>query len=353
MADQDRTTASALSYELQTGAKGFAFFQAVRLLEESFPEVAQVGNQGPVSKEVLRFCAHPSLGFPASDIESIEPSVLPGSDVACYRMQVNFLGLYGPDSPLPAHYTEDIIESEPDDHAVRDFLDLFQHRQVSLFYRCWKKYRYYLQYQPGGEDLFSQQMFSLIGVGDPQMRRDSHLNWSRLLSYTGLLAMRGHSARLIAGIVSHYFHGTTARVEQCIFRRATIDEEQQVRLGRKNTVLGEDLCLGASVPDNSGKFRLVLGPMDFHRFLGFLPLTPGPMDFPRFDEFLPLGRHHQAVRELIRFLLRDQLEFDLTLILQKEEIPDLVLTKTSLCRLGWSTWLGIHDDRDGVVVLKG
>ena len=49
---------------------------------------------------------------------------------------------------LPHHYTELLIQRirERDD-SLRDFLDLFHHRLISLFYRAWEKYRLPVAYE--------------------------------------------------------------------------------------------------------------------------------------------------------------------------------------------------------------
>jgi type VI secretion system protein ImpH len=250
---------------------------------------------------------------------------------------VNFLGLYGPDSPLPTFYTEDLITTDLDEDDRRNFLDLFQHRLISLFYRCWEKYRYYVQYRPGATDQFSQWMFALIGLGGADLRKESHVYWPRLLPYLGLLGMHTHSAAVLAGVVSHYFGAVPAEIEQCVGRWVRLAAEQQPILGQANGTLGEDSTLGKRFYDRSGKFRLHIG----------------PLDFASFQKFLPPGAHYWTVRELLMFGMRDQLEFDVRLVLRASDIPDLVLSAASPCRLGWSTWLGPRPQHDVSVVFPG
>ncbi|WP_299204952.1 type VI secretion system baseplate subunit TssG [uncultured Amphritea sp.] len=106
MADSERSAFLTLSNELQRTAHSFEFFKAVNLLE-SLHEGARVGYQGPVAKEAIRFKGHPSLAFPASDIQHAGIN-----RQGQLELQNNFIGLYGPASPMPAHVTESIIAEQ-------------------------------------------------------------------------------------------------------------------------------------------------------------------------------------------------------------------------------------------------
>jgi type VI secretion system protein ImpH len=251
-------------------------------------------------------------------------------------MTVTFMGLYGSVSPLPAFYTEELIAGNREESNRRDFLDLFHHRIISLLYRSWEKYRYYLQFQPGGTDRFSQWMYALVGLGGPAQREGLELDWERLLAYVGLLSMRSRSAPTLARIISHYFQGLPVRIQQCVERWVVIDHSQHARLGENNSSLGTDCTIGERVRDRSGKFRVCVGPLSFAVFGKYLPDGPG----------------YRPLQDLVRFSLRDPLEFDISLTLVKDEIPDLDLAADNPCRLGWSSWLGDHPDQDANVVLS-
>ena len=66
-------------------------------------------------------------------------------------------GIHGPDRaqrrPAPALHRAALPAGAdakgPERNALRDWLDLFNHRIVSLFYRAWEKYRFYLPYERG------------------------------------------------------------------------------------------------------------------------------------------------------------------------------------------------------------
>ena len=198
----------------------------------------------------------------------------------------------------------------------------------------WRKYRYRASFQSGAIDPFSSQLFALIGLGGDEIRKAKELNWKRLLPYLGLLSLRAHSAALIEAVLRYYFKHEDLVIEQCIERRVEILDEQRNRLGRDNSVLGEDLVLGERVRDRSGKFRIHITQLDWQRF----------------HEFLPIGFGYQPLCALVRFTLRDPLDYDIRLVLRQEEIRELRIGEQNACRLGWTSWLG-REKADGVVTL--
>src|SRR5262249_39658873 len=139
----------------------FSFFQAVRLMERLYPKKEPVGRFTPPSREVVRFFAHQSMAFPASQIQKIDwPEDGP------MRMMVNFMGMTGPLGALPLVYTELTRQRiRMKDHAMVAFFDLFNHRFISLFYQAWEKYRFPVAYERGERDRFSQYLLDFIGLG--------------------------------------------------------------------------------------------------------------------------------------------------------------------------------------------
>jgi len=126
----------------------FDFFQAVRLLERLTPTREPVGKFVNPKHEVVHFAAHPSVSFPASQLQA-----LTSKEGEPARMTVNFMGLIGPLGVLPHYYTElVIIRSRVKDHVLGDFLDIFNHRMISMFFQAWQKYRFTVAYERGERD---------------------------------------------------------------------------------------------------------------------------------------------------------------------------------------------------------
>ncbi|MFS2159550.1 type VI secretion system baseplate subunit TssG [Pseudomonas sp. Pseusp122] len=323
-------TASALS-GLTRCIREYSLFQAVALvidrLRDAHPHLSE-----DELYEQLEFQANPSFGFPGSDVDRVMFFEEHGQLRA--RLRFNLISLVGSGSPLPAFYGEQALGDSEDGNPTRSFLDLFHDRLQRLLLPIWRKYRYRASFRSGALDPFSAQLFALVGLGGEEIRKSKDLNWKRLLPYLGLLSLRAHSAALIEAVLRYYFKHEELFIEQCVQRRVQILHEQRNRLGGGNSVLSEDLVLGEYVCDRSGKFRIHIAELDWQRF----------------HEFLPVGSGYQPLCALVRFSLRDPLDYDIRLVLCQEEIRDLRIGEQNTCHLGWTSWLG-REKANGVVIL--
>lgn len=301
----------------------FDFFQAIRLLEKFRPERKSVGQFVHPAAEIAHFRAHPSLAFPASQIQDLEwPEDGP------VRMLVNFMGLIGPEGVLPNPYTSLIIERQRDgDNTLRDFLDIFNHRIISLFYRAWRKYRVDVACERGERELFSRHLLSLLGLGTEGMRDRQTLSDESLIYYAGLLAQRPRSAQALQQILSDYFD-VPVGIEQFSGGWYRLDPETQCRLSEENSDSGE-LGFGAVVGDEmwnqQSRVRIVIGPLTLERYA----------------DFLPDGQSFEPLRGWVRFFSNDEWDFELKLILEREQVPACALGADGVSgpQLGWVSWV--------------
>jgi type VI secretion system protein ImpH len=348
----------------------FDFFQAVRLLERLDRGRRPVGRGGPPGAEAVRFRAYQSLGFPASSIYEVRP---PSPDVPVPVMTVAFMGLTGPSGVLPRHYTELLLRLEhegkgPEKNALGAWLDLFNHRLISLFFRAWEKYRFYVPYERGEyilpePDTFTHSLFSLVGLGHKPLRNRLCVSFQReadgqkrerilakvddfsLLYYSGFLAHRPRCAVALEALLQDYFQ-LPVEVRQFQGQWLQLDPDNQSRLGPgdSNNQLGVNLVAGDRVWDVQNKIRLRVGPLRFAEFSGFLPdrsPVPGRKTF-----FL--------LCHLVRLYIGPELDFDVQLVLKAEDVPACQLAGASGGgpQLGWNTWLFNapcrHDAEDAV-----
>ena len=100
-------------------------------------------------------------------------------------------------------------------------------------------------------------------------------------------------------------------------------------------ILGETATIGARVWDCQHKFRVVFGPMDLS-------------DYSR---MIPSGDALVRLIAVVRNYAGDGLDWDLNLVLKKDEVPAVKLGEFG--ELGWTTWLGTRQsagDADDMII---
>lgn len=301
----------------------FGFFQAVRLLERLLPEREPVGGFVNPAEEIVHFGAHPSLAFPASEIQSLDAK--PGE---LARMTVNFLGLTGPLGALPQWYTGLIAERlRANDKGPRDFLDIFNHRFLSLFYQAWEKYRFAVAYERGELDRFSHLLLDLIGMGTDGLQDRQAVPDEAFLFFSGVLAQRPRSAKALESILAEYFQ-VPVEVQQLLGGWFRLDPATECCLGDRESSseqLGQGAVAGDEVWDQQARARIKLGPLSMSQYL----------------EFLPNGSAFAPLRALTRFFSNDEIDFDVQLVLDRAEVPacELGSTGDESPKLGWVSWV--------------
>lgn len=332
--------ASLVGEKLATEPYRFEFFQAVRLLEVLFPDRTPVGKFAHPSGEVVHFSANPSLAFPASQIQAID-EVKDGPA----RLTVNFMGLIGPEGALPNPYTTLIIERlRASDTAPRDFLDIFNHRIISLFYRAWRKYRFDVAGEHAERERFSRHLLSLVGLGTEGLQNRQVVPDNAMIYYAGLLSQHPRSAQALQQILTDYFD-VPVEIEQFVGDWYSLDTETQCQFA-EGTNASEELGFGAVVGDavwnQQSKVRIILGPLNLERYV----------------EFLPDGEAWEPLQDWVRFFSNEEWDFEVKLILEREHVPtcELGVEEAAGPQLGWVSWLKnapFRRDPDDTVLVMG
>ena len=309
----------------------FDFFQAVRLLQRLYPEREPVGASVDPRKEAVRFRSKVSIAFPPSAIDEIEAPPEADADRPA-RMTVPFWGLTGPIGVLPAPYTELLIERVRfKDTALWEFLDLFHHRMLSFFYRAWEKSRFPVSYERTGEDPFTAYLFDEVGMGTAGLRGRMSVPDQALVFYAGLISQKPHSSTAIAQVLGDYFR-VPVTVVQFHGQWLPLEAENLTRVGAANSELGKNLVAGTHVFVSQSKFRVRLGPLTLRQF----------------GAFLPNGRALRPLGQLTRFLAGFEFDFDVQLVLKKEEVPPCRLGGEGPIppMLGWTTWIRTEEMKE-------
>jgi len=319
-------------------APRFDFLQAVRLLEvvhRRRAEAARGRGKTPPDRTIagselsaaVRFSSRVSLGFPASDLASVQE---PEEEGGPFRVTVDFMGLAGLSGPLPRPLTELVIErSARGDVASRAFLDVFNHRLVELLYAARKKHRPSLATGAPETTRVADALFALVGLGTRGLRGRMQARGipdRALLTYAGLFSQRPRSMRGLETLLEDYF-GVRVRGHQLRGRWVALEADDCTRIGvtGKSRGLGRDAVLGTRMWDQQAAFELEIG----------------PLDDARLRDFLPTGTAYLPLCELVRFWVGLDLEFTLRLVVARDAVPAAALGGGS--RLGWTSWLKTAD----------
>jgi type VI secretion system protein ImpH len=315
------TYSQAIERLLREDPHSFGFFQAVRLLERLYPDRTHVGGFDDPASEVVRFGVPPYLSFPASEIQELD---LPGDGPA--RMRVNFFGLTGPQGVLPHAYTllaQDRLRSR--DAALTDFLDLFHHRLLSLFYRAWRKYRFTAAYEDGDDDRLCDHLLDVIGLGLDGVRARLDVADEALVHRAGLLVAQPRGAASAQQLLEDYFQ-VPVDIEQFVGGWHGLEGRDRCEIGADGTAANQlsGAVVGDEVWDAQARVRVRIGPLDREQY----------------DALLPGGAAHRELAALLRFFSHDQFEFEVRLVLIADDVPGVMLgDETAEPRLGWSTWI--------------
>ncbi|MFT4113344.1 type VI secretion system baseplate subunit TssG [Silvibacterium sp.] len=318
---------SSAKDRLFADASGFDFYQAVKILEV----LHRISGDGRSHREPVRFRSRMALEFPGSDIERV---TVGAHEYAVPEMLVNFMGLAGAHAPLPAAYTAQLLRDRPNTKpsALRDFLDIFNHRLIALLYAIHRMHHPELIAGSPDEGLGANHLYAVMGLGrDPGSASRHRLRMPdrALLFYAGIFAHRPHSASGLATILRDYFQVEVA-IEEFAGEWLPLAEDQWTRIGAdqgRNQMLGDGAILGRRVWDEHAGIHIRLGPLGLKRF----------------ESFLPHGEAHSALYDLTRFYLGDEIDFRFILQLRQDEIPHASalgnegpgVRRASLGRLSW------------------
>jgi len=185
------------------------FYRFCQLLEQSQPDAALLGNHWQVKQDPVRFRPHSGMGFPASEFKRIEMPEYPHLPPT---VRTTFIGLYGVESPLPTAYIDDITQRRDGHEALSDFLDIFNHRLTTQYYRIWRKYSYSASFSPGGTDKTSKYLLSLCGLGIEGCAKNIATPVSRFLALTSMMRLPTRTSEGIIALVQLLAPDTQAHV---------------------------------------------------------------------------------------------------------------------------------------------
>jgi len=320
MASQDRNQGFALELlgDLQREPYKFDFYQAIRLIECVYRDKERLGYSPSPNKDAIRLGQLPSLQFAPSTIATYS------TENSIAALKVYFFGVFGPNGPLPLHLTEyarNRIHVAKDD-TFAEFIDLFHHRLLSLFYRAWADKEPAVQLDRPENDRFSFFIGSLIGLAERSQRQRDEISDYTKLSFSAYLASQTKHASGLRSILGTYFQMPVA-IEEFIGEWLTIPQDSLCYLNTESYAgqLGVSTTIGTQSWQCMHKFRIIAGPLNLKQF----------------ESLLPGGGGITAFCSLVRNYMGFEFAWDINLVLKKEAVPTAQLGKYG--QLGWTSWL--------------
>ena len=318
----------ALLAEVAKAPERYDFFALLRAIECACPDSLRVGQATRPVDEPIRMGQEASLTFAPSTLAYLEP----GREGRPPRLGVYFLGMLGPNGPLPIHLTEyarDRQRNAGDETLIR-FLDLFHHRVLALFYRAWANAQPTVQHDRPSSDRFVIYLGALLGIGSPALRDRDPFPDSAKLYYAGRFTHQGRNAEGLRAVIADYFQLPTD-LEEFIGEWTPLLESERWRITRTAFAgaLGVSTILGARAWQRQTKFRVVFGPLKEDQF----------------HSLLPGSERLRVLKALVRNYVGDSLNWDVRLFLDKRVSQPFRLDR--ITRLGWTSWLGHCPEGEG------
>lgn len=302
--------------ELVHNPSDYDALQALHLIENNLGEEAVTGNP---RQSFISMAPASELSFPAGEIRHCRVD-----ETGRFRLELNFMGFYGVDSPLPQFFN-DIAALETSCAAeLRGFLELFNQRLYQLLYQAWKKMRLHSSSDTKAS-LYCRYLEALHGQTGSDRRLER-------FDYAGLLAGRVKNGQSLADMMEDFL-GFPVALKQNI--PCWIDVEETSSLGG-SLVLGDNSMLGNRLMDVNSKVLLRIGPLPT-RMAG---------------QLLPGEDLSTTLTHMIREYLDPTIQYDVEILVQPD--PDC---ETSLgdshAILGWTTCLGHAGETINTIRLTG
>ena len=304
-----------------------SFCQLLRCIQ--IEHGTRVGMVRELEKQPFQLIANLDSSFAANEIVEWIPT-----EESRPKLSVSFFGLVGSSGALPEHYTQMILERvRQKDYTLREFLDIFNHRLLSLFYRAWEKHSFPVSFETAAasreEDVLTQAIWGLIGHRLPSSRDRMSLNDDCFLYYAGQFSSKRPSLESLRACIQD-FSGVQTEVEPLVGQWLTLDLPDQSRIGEPpaglsmGSELGIDTIAGQRVWDVENRFRVCLGPVDWETLSSYLPTQP----------------KMRVLTDFVRRFVGPQFDFDFQVLLLSKEVRGTQLAQDQAFCLGWNTWLG-------------
>lgn len=244
------------------------FYRFCQYLEQQNPSSPGLGAGGSPLSDPVRFRPLPEMGFPSSEIKRVEwdrdaPERPP-------TVRTTFLGLYGVDAVLPYAWLDDIVQRQEGHEVLEAFLDIFNHRVMTQYYRIWLKYYYPAGFRAGGTDPISQCLLGLAGFGIKGASEQIATPSSRFLALMGLITQRTRTSDGLKSVIHLLLPEAVVAVDE--FYPQWVNLDTPARLGFGEPIdLRRSAVLGRRVKDSNATVCVTITPASRQQIEGLLP----------------------------------------------------------------------------------
>ncbi len=304
--------ASAVLEELSRYPQAYEFLQAYRILERA------VADQTGVSGVVMR--PRMTLDTPDADLAAVSVDPVTGLAV----LDVQFMGLYGASSPLPAYYHDQLVRQGSADRSFAQILlDVFHQRALQLLADIKKAVRHGLE-DVGRNDNFTLGWRALAGdLGGRQAFRLECASLYRL-PYRSAEGLRVILSQFCARVFAPWGVVPTVMIKEFVATRQPLSRDDRLALGIGKR-LGLDTLLGEKIIDRHGTVVVQLETLST-------------------DAYQHLTTDADTWNEMVRIVTDYSgagFEYLLDVAIRDAE-PLSVPADQSMGRVGVSAWLGSH-----------
>lgn len=291
--------------------QGFA--PLLRYLDANAPLASRIGYSVSPKQDFARFGQTPLLHFHSSAFTKVKFD--PNSSE--YKLKNSYWGMLGINGPLPSHLTEYAIERNYrlKDNTFTEFLDVFNHRFISLFYRAWADAEPTVSHDRPEHDTFRKHLNAFSG--ESGTCKDTFTQSKNIHQYlAGLFSQKNRSGQALSQLLSEYLH-LDVSIEEFQGKWYDLQAHEQTTLGQNNISLGVSSLIGKRTYQRNFNFAINIGPVDYPQYISLLNNKHG-LD---------------TIVELTQKAVGQEYEFSINIILKAQQ--------TRACKLG-SAKLGIN-----------
>jgi type VI secretion system protein ImpH len=287
-------------------------FTTLRRLERHAGRKPKIGLGTVMRDDIATLGQDPFTAFPGRNLTEIRqgPDGVPD-------LRVRFLGLFGPQGPLPLTTTVEVEGwVREGDRAFVDFADVLTTRFLQLFYRAWSDSKPITQMDHPERDRFQDFVASLAGFGTSAMQNRGVVSDLVRQDLVPLMVGRVTSTAALRQMLEHVID-MPVRIEEFVPMRLEFEREDQSRLGQQGNALGRSIHLGAGVTSVGNRICIHVRVQNADEYF----------------RFLPSGDQYAVLADLVQAYSGQSIDALIALRMPREKVPPARIGQ--MAYLGW------------------